>query len=92
MRTNTFQNTSNGGDPAEQALMEEFSAYLALITKNATEPMVAAIHEHKEQLAECMKQIEDHRVRQTALISRWMTLMLVVLVVEGCVIAKLLMR
>ena len=72
--------------------MEEFASYLALLSKNATEPLIAAMHEHQKQLAECMLSLEQHRAKQSALISRWMTLMLVVLVAEGCVIVKLLIR
>jgi hypothetical protein len=118
--------TPNGGDPAEQALMEEFAGYLALLSKNATQPiiatmqeqlallskngtqpLIAAMREHQKQLAECtlklelhgekqlaecLLRLEQHREKQSTLISRWMTLLLVILVAEGCVIVKLLIR
>ena len=87
--------------------MEEFAGYLALLSKNATQPIIAAMQEHQKQLAQCtlklerhgekqlaefMLKLEQHREKQSTLISRWMALLLVILVAEGCVIVKLLIR
>jgi hypothetical protein len=55
MGTNSKQISSNGGDPAEQALMEEFSCYLAALSKSATEPMIAAMRQQERELRECIQ-------------------------------------
>jgi hypothetical protein len=92
MQTTTDHTSANGGDPAEQALMEEFSRYLAAVSKSASEPMIAAMHQQERQLRECIQKLEESSVRQSTLISRWMTLTFLVLLAEGALIIRLLMR
>jgi hypothetical protein len=45
------QTPQPAGDPAEEALMEEFGRYVALISKNATEPLIEALKDQEVRLS-----------------------------------------
>jgi hypothetical protein len=136
MRTTTDHTASNGGDPAEEALMEELSRYLSAVSKSATEPTIAAMHQQERQLAalsksaiesliaatrqqerqlaelsksttesviagmhqqerqlsECIRKLGSQSAAQSTLISRWMTIVFLVVLAEVGLIITLLMR
>jgi len=67
---NVYPGSPGASDPAEQALIEEFSSYLAVVTKAVAGPIIAAMSDQEQQIRECSRKLDEERTRQVTRILR----------------------